>query len=148
MNRYFWTIGLATISQIGYHIAQKSLPKLGPPFVVLAIAYAAACLMCLCLAFIPVIGRIPSIDELRASIAWPTWMVAFSIIGIEAGYLLAYRSGWSIGLAFAVASTVTIVALAAISAACFGSPLHLRRLAGIALACLSLWLLATGGGAP
>lgn len=132
------------MGQIGYHIGQKSVPRSASPFVVLAIAYAAACLVCL--AFIPVIGRMPSMGELRASIGWPTWIIAFSIVGIEVGYLLAYRSGWPIGIAFAVASTVTVIALAAIGAVYFGSPLHPRRLAGIALACLSLWLLATGGG--
>lgn len=145
MNRYFWTISLVIMSQIGYQLGQKSVPKSAAPFVVLAIAYATACLVCV--VFIPIVGRVPSIDELRASIGWPTWIIAFSIVGIEIGYLLAYRTGWPIGLAFALSSTVTIVALAAVGAAYFGSPLNPSRLAGIALACISLWLLATGGGA-
>ena len=143
MNRYFWTIGLVIISQIGYQAGQKSVPKAASTFVVLTIVYATACLVCL--ASIPFVGRMPSINELRASMGWPTWVVAFSIVGIEVGYLLAYRTGWPIDLAFAVASTVTVVALAVIGVAYFGSPLNPRRLAGIALACISLWLLATGG---
>lgn len=143
MNRYFWTIGLAIVSQVGYHLGQKSVPKSASPFVVLAVAYAAAC--ALCLVFIPIVGQTPTAADLRASMGWPTWMVALSIVGIEVGYLMAYRSGWTIGLAFAVASTVTVVALALVGAAFFGHPLNLRRLAGIALACMSLWLLVTGG---
>lgn len=142
MNRSVWTMGVVIISQIGYHIGQKAVHPSASPFIVLATAYATACLVCV--ATISVIGRMPSPDELRASIGWPTWVVALSIIGIEVGYLLAYRTGWPISLAFAVASTLTVVALAAIGVAYFSSSLHPRRLAGIALACLGMWLLASG----
>ncbi len=143
MNRYFWTIGLAIVSQVGYHLGQRSVPNTASPFVVLASAYGAACV--LCLVFLPIVGQTPTAADLRASVGWPTWIVALSIVGIELGYLLAYRSGWTIGLAFAVASTITVVALALVAAAFLGSPLSARRLAGIALACMSLWLLVTGG---
>ena len=144
MNRYFFTIGLAIVSQVGYHLGQKSVPKSASPLVVLAAAYAAAC--ALCLVFIPLVGRTPTAEDLRTSLGWPTWIVALSIVGIEIGYLLAYRSGWTIGLAFAVASTATVIVLAIFGAAFFATPLNPRRLAGIALACGSLWLLASGGG--
>lgn len=108
MNGYFWTIGLAIVSQVGYHMGQRSVPNTASPCVVLAAAYVTACV--LCLVFIPIVGQTPTAADRRATVGWPTWIVALSIVGIRIGYLLAYRSGWTIGLA-----------------------------------CMSVWLLVTGG---
>ena len=61
-----------------------------------------------------VYGAVASPVSLRSAFAfaWPTWVIALAIVAIEFGYLTAYRSGWTIGTAFAIASTVTIFASA------------------------------------
>jgi multidrug transporter EmrE-like cation transporter len=144
MNRFIWTLGLAIIGQVGYQFGQKSIPRTASPFVVLAAAYAIA--FVLCLVSIPLTGPTPTMQDMRASIGWPTWTVALSIYGVEIGYLLAYRSGWTINLAFAVASTVTVVMLAVIGATLLGNSISPRRLLGLGLACASLWLIVVDGG--
>lgn len=145
MNSYTWTILLAIVSQVGYHIAQKSVPATASPLLVLAIAYAGA--FALCIALVPLLGRPITVAGLRAALTWPTAAIAVSIVGIEIGFLLAYRSGWTINIAFGVAAMVTIVTLAVAGAAIFGEPLRLWRVAGLVLICLGLWLVvATGTG--
>ncbi len=143
MNPYVWTISLAIVSQVAYHVGQKSVPRGATPFLVLAIAYAGAFL--LCVVGLAVSGSMPSAAQLRASAGWPTWVLVVSVLGIEIGFLLAYRSGWPVNLAFAVASTASVVALALLGTTFFGNPLTARRALGLALACVSLWLLVSGG---
>lgn len=141
LDRYVWTLGLAILSQVAYHIGQRAVPRTAAPFVVLTIAYAIACAVCLGSARW---GGSATLAGLRGSLSWSTWLIALSIVGIELGFLLAYRSGWTIGLAFAVSSTSTVVILAVIGMIAQGDPISARRLVGLALACVSLWLISGG----
>ena len=142
MNGGYWAIAITIIGQIAYHVGQKSVPKAASPFVVLAAAYAVGCALCLLL--LPMTGRMPNLADLRLSAGWPTWLIAMSVVGIEIGYLLAYRAGWSMGTAYATSSTATVVALFMIGAALSGDAVGSRRIMGFSLACASLWLLNTG----
>jgi multidrug transporter EmrE-like cation transporter len=67
-------------------------------------------------------------------LSWPTCLLALAVVGIEMGYLLAYRSGWKLGTTFAVASVATASMLALLGAAWFGDLLDGRRALGLALA--------------
>ena len=142
MTPYVWTMALAIASIVFYQLGQKLVPANASPFVVFATAYGAAGL--LCLAAIAISARSITAVEFRASIGWPTWLIALTIFGIEMGFLLVYRSGWKISIAYAVASIVTIIVLAVVGTTFFGETLSTRRLAGIFLACASLWLMVTG----
>ena len=136
------TLGMAIVGQIVYQIAQRSVPKDAPQFVVLALAYLAAALLCLVLASPS--GMLSGGLNWRAALAWPTWLIALSIVAIEIGYLSAYRSGWTIGTAFTVASTVTVFALAVVGRFALGESLSLRQILGLGCSCLALWLLSGG----
>jgi hypothetical protein len=136
------TIALALVGQIVYHIGQRAVPRDASPLVVLAVAYFVAGVLCVGLAW--PLGALSPLPNLRSALAWPTWVIAIAIVAIELGYLLAYRSGWSIGNAFAIASTLTVFALALVARFAFGNPLTGRQLSGLAVSCLALWLLSPG----
>jgi multidrug transporter EmrE-like cation transporter len=136
-------MALAIASVVFYQMGQKLVPSNASPFVVFATAYGTAGL--LCLAAIALSPRPITAAEFRASISWPTWLIALTIFGIEMGFLLVYRSGWKVSIAYAVSSIITIIVLAAIGTTVFGETLGLRRIAGIGMACASLWLLVSGG---
>lgn len=143
MTPYVWTMALAIASVVFYQMGQKLVPGNASPFVVFATAYGAAGL--LCLAAIALSPRPITAAEFRASIGWPTWLIALTIFGIEMGFLLVYRSGWKMSMAYAVSSIITIIVLAVVGTTVFGETLSLRRVAGIGMACASLWLLVSGG---
>jgi multidrug transporter EmrE-like cation transporter len=136
------TIGLAVAGQIAYQLGQQSVPRDASPLVVLAIVYFVAGALCIFLAW--PLGAFAAPGNLRSALAWPTWVIAFSIVAIELGYLTAYRSGWTIGTAFAISSTLTVFGLAVIAYLVFGKALSLRQLVGLAVSCLALWLLSSG----
>jgi len=134
------TLGLAILGQIVYQVGQRAVPANASPFAVLVVAYFVAGLLSLCLAW--PFGAVMSAISLRSAFAWPTWVIALAIVAIEFGYLTAYRSGWTIGSAFAIASTVTIVALALVGWVFLGNTLSVRQVAGLACSSAGVWLLA------
>ena len=134
------TLGLAIIGQIVYQIGQKAVPTDAPPLVVLAAAYFVAGLLCAALAW--PFGAYAANVNWRPAVAWPTWLVSGAIVAIEVGYLTAYRSGWTLGSAFATASTVTIVTLALIDWLAHGNTLSAKHIVGLACSCIAVWLLS------
>src|SRR5579871_5335882 len=136
------TLGLATAGQVVYQIGQRSVPKDASPLMVLTIAYLAAAALCIVLAW--PMGALNGGLNLRAALAWPTWVIAISIVAIEIGYLTAYRSGWTICIAFTVASTLTVFALAVVGRFALGESLSSRQVLGLAFSCVALLLLSSG----
>jgi drug/metabolite transporter (DMT)-like permease len=136
------SLGLAILGQVAYQIGQRSVPADASPLTVLAVAYFAAGVLCIALAW--PFGVFTSGINLRSALAWPTWLIAIAIIAIEAGYLVAYRSGWTLGTAFVTASTVTMFALTLLGWVWLGNTPSARQLAGLACSCLGVWLLSGG----
>jgi drug/metabolite transporter (DMT)-like permease len=128
----------AIAGQVAYHLAQKSVPAAANPFATLSFAYLTGLISCIALA--PLVGNPLSMSDVRVAYSWQTWVLGASIVAIEIGYLLAYRSGWSIGVAFAIAATTTTVLLAAIGGLWLGDTLGARRLIGLLLATGGVWL--------
>jgi drug/metabolite transporter (DMT)-like permease len=142
-QRMLLTLGLAIVGQILYQVGQRAVPANASPFVVLTVAYFAAGI--LSVIFAALFGVSASTADLKAAVAWPTWLIAVAIVAIEVGYLVAYRSGWTIGTAFVTASTITVIVLALIGWTLLGNSISLRQVAGIICACLAVWLLSGGG---
>jgi drug/metabolite transporter (DMT)-like permease len=129
---YALSLTIAILSQVLYHVAQKALPSGTRPFLLLAVVYAIATVSCAGLSAID--GRSPATSDLRPLLSWPVLLLAVSVVGIEIGYLLAYRQGWSMGLAFSVCSTATVVLLAVTGLLLFSENLNIWQIAGLGLA--------------
>ncbi len=136
-----WMLGtllLVVAGQIAYQVGQRAVPREVHPLLVLAVAYFAAGILCTAVAW--QLGATAADSRWRSALGWPTWLIALSIIAIELGYLTAYRAGWTIGTAFAVASTSTVFGLALYGRFVLGNSLSLRQLAGLVLSSIALWL--------
>lgn len=127
--------GLAT-----YHIAQKAVPATAHPLALLAVAYAAAAIACVALLAVSLPG--PSVRAAFATVPWTFVFVALGMLGLEIGYLLAYRAGWPLSITAVAASTLVALVLVPVGMAFFQESLTLTRLAGIALCLGGLALLA------
>ena len=71
-----------------------------------------------------------------------TILVGLGALGIELGFLLAYRAGWVISGASLVANSMVAVALLLIGAVAFSEHISMSRAAGIVLCLVGLWLVA------
>jgi len=136
---YALSMTILIVSQVLYQVAQKKLPSGTEPFLLLAVVYAMATVAC---AGFAVIGAKPmSAAELKPLLlSWPVWLLAATVIGIEFGYLWAYRQGWPVALAFSVASTSTVVLLAIVGLLLFRESLNPWQIVGLGLALAGTWL--------
>ena len=82
----------------------KSIPGHINPFTTLVVTYFTAGIACLvALLFCQRHGSALAIFK---QIHWASIALGFSIIGLEAGFLLAYRAGWKISLAAGIANAI------------------------------------------
>jgi len=126
---YFGTIVIIVISSVLYHLFQKVTPIAANPAVTLGVTYATALLVCLVylLIFPPQTGLARAIK----SVNWSSIGLAVAILGIEFGYLAAYRTGWNINLGSLVSNVIVAILLIPIGALLFKEHLTIQQLIGI-----------------
>jgi hypothetical protein len=91
MPMFYISICIAIASSSLYHFSQKSTPGSANPAVALLATYVVAIgLTLLLLIFVPAQGRpLAPLGRLN----WVRYVLALSTVGLEAGFLLVYRSG-------------------------------------------------------
>lgn len=140
MGLYIFSIALAIIANVFYHIIQKSTPGDINPVLTLMVTYITAALTCLAiLPFYP--GR----EEIAASfkkLNWTSFSLGVAIVGLELGFILAYRAGWNITTAGVFANVTVALVLIPVGITVFKEHLTLVNSCGILLCILGLALIA------
>ncbi len=134
-------IALAIAGNLGYHLSQKVMRPDGDPWLSLAFAYTAA--FAVCVIGYTATGGWSSLGQDVRKIGWPSIGVGVAIVGIELGFLLAYRAGWRLNTASVVVNVTVAILLLPIAYALFHESLSLRRGLGVLLAAAALALLTS-----
>lgn len=121
-------------SNVLYHVSQKSIPAGVHPLLSVAVTYAAALLVTLLLWPLSP-GGPPKLSGL-AQLNWATLGVAVSAVGIEIGFLLAYRAGWNISIGSLVVSVAVAILLIPTGLLLYREHLSAANVVGIVL-CLA-----------
>jgi drug/metabolite transporter (DMT)-like permease len=132
------SILIIVVSNVLYHVSQKSIPGETHPLIALLVTYAVAILVTAALLpFFPVKGPLgPAFRRVN----WASFALGVTVVGIEIGFLLAYRSGWRISLGSAVSNATVALVLIPIGLVFFGERLSAVNVVGVAL-CVSGLLL-------
>lgn len=133
---YYAAIAIAIFSSASYHLAIKTQPGGVNPFLPLAVAYLAAFAVCVAGLFLWSDGT-RSLSALRPSVLW----LALSVVGIEVGFLLAYRAGWNVGYAALAVNVCSTLALLPIALLLFKQQIDTGKIAGVILSLAGLLLL-------
>ena len=67
---------------------------------------------------------------------WASYLLAFSIVGLEVGFLLVYRAGWNVGIAAVLVNVVASLLLVPVALIVFKQQLTWINIIGI-LVCLA-----------
>ncbi|POA98032.1 hypothetical protein C2134_15185 [Chromobacterium sinusclupearum] len=133
---YMAALLLAVAGSVMYHLAIKQMPAEANPFFSLAVSYGLAMTLCLF-----GLWWLPTGQRGMAALSWSSLGVALGILGIEMGFLLAYRAGWNIGYAALSSNVLTTALLLPIGYYLFRESISLGRLAGLGFSLLGLWML-------
>jgi len=135
INALLLTIG----SNILYHIFQKLTPGNIHPMIALMATYLTAAVLCALL--IPLFPDQPGILASLKQMNWTSVGLGASIVGLEAGFLLAYRSGWNISIAAGVSNVALTVTLIPIGILFFQEKLSTANWIGMVLCLAGLILI-------
>jgi uncharacterized membrane protein len=136
---YSLSIILAIVSNVLYHIFQKLTPNDVNPLLALSATYVVATVVCLALLplFPSQVGFVESIKQIN----WASVALGFAIVGLEAGYLLAYRAKWNISLASMVGNVAMALVLIPVGLLFFREKLSATNFAGLIICATGLILI-------
>ncbi|SFG54134.1 EamA-like transporter family protein [Desulfotomaculum arcticum] len=139
MFMYVFSIVLIVGSNIVYNVCQKSTPEKANPFSALIITYlTATVLTVVALLFYKTDkGFFKSFEDLN----WTSVVLGVSIIGLELGYLLAYRAGWKISLGSLVANISLAVVLIPIGILFYNEEFGMNKVLGAVFCIIGLILI-------
>ncbi len=133
MTLFYFSIALAICSSALYHFSQKEIPAGVNPIVSVIVTYLFSIFICFGLLYFfrPPDGVWAAVRQLN----WASYVLAFSLIGLEVGFLLVYRSGWNIGLASVLVNVAASLILIPIALFFFKDKLSWVNIVGV-LVCL------------
>jgi drug/metabolite transporter (DMT)-like permease len=137
--QFTWLL-IAVVSTFGYHLVIKLTPGTVNPLVSLAVTYAAVTVL-----FSVAAMLVPDGAPLRESVRqvnWTALALAVTIIGLDLGFLLLYRSGFDLSLGQIVTQSAAALLLIGVGVAVFRERLTATNVAGIALCIAGLWLIS------
>lgn len=137
---YYAAIALVVVSNTFYHVAQKSTPSDVHPLVSLLLTYLTAA--ALCVALLPFFPERANLVASLKKVNWASFALGISIVGLELGFLLAYRAGWNISLAQILTTILVSLLLIPIGLVFFHERLTLANAVGILLCLGGVLLIA------
>lgn len=135
---FYAAIALTVVSNVLYHLFLKVTPSQVNPMLSLMVVYLVAALVSLgLLPFFPL--QETFLTELRR-VNWASIGVGAAIVGLELGFLLAYRLGWNISLAGLVSNVAVGAVLLPVGLLLFRERLTAVQVVGIVVCAAGLIL--------
>lgn len=136
---YVFSIILIVASNILYNVCQKSTPENANPFSSLLVTYLIAALITAItfLLFYTDKSLVQSFEDLN----WTSIALGVSIVGLEFGYLMAYRSGWNISEGSLVANILLAIMLIPIGILFYKEGFAFNKIVGVVFCMIGLVLL-------
>jgi drug/metabolite transporter (DMT)-like permease len=129
---------IAVISYVFYHSAQKFLNTSLNPFLATAYTYAiAVSVSLLCYVFIPLKSY-----QTPGPLQWPLVVMGLSVIGLDVGFILAYRAGWGVSTAPLVTNVIVALVLLPLGVLIFREKINAIQITGILCCVIGLVLIS------
>ena len=126
-----YPILIIVLSNVLYNVCTKSTPSEINAFATLSVTYLVAAAVSFAIFFIT--SKNKNILTEFSKTNWTTFVLGFVIIGLELGYILAFRNGWKMNTASVTANITLAVALIFVSMIFYKESITLKQVAGIVL---------------
>ena len=134
MLSYIWPIALVVLSNTLYQICAKSVPEGMNPLASLTVTYLVGAAVSCALYFI--LNRNANLlREIRLT-NWAPIVLGVVIVGLEVGFIYAFRAGWQISVAQIVSSAVLAVILIFVGYLLYHEAITWNKIVGI-IVCLA-----------
>lgn len=139
MFHYVWPVLLVVFSNTVYQICTKGVPENMNPFASLIITYLVGAVVSFIMFF--ALGKSGNImTELRKT-NWTPFVLGFVLVGLEVGFIYAYKAGWKVSAAQIVTSSILGVILIIVGYVGYKEPITWNKIAGIMICLAGLGLI-------
>lgn len=133
MFNYIWPIGLVVLSNVFYQICAKSVPDNMNPLASLTITYLIGAAASLILYYL--LNKDANIISEYGKMNWAPIVLGVVIVGLEVGYIYAYKAGWTVSTAQIVQSAILAGILIFVGYALYKEAITWNKIAGV-IVCL------------
>ena len=139
MFDYVWPIALVVLSNTVYQICAKEVPEKMDPFASLTITYLVGAAVSF--ALFGLLNRGGSIVAEYQKLNWAPFVLGLVLVGLETGFIYAYRAGWTVSTAAIVQSAFLGVALIFVGMLLYKEVITPTKVAGILICLVGLYFI-------
>ena len=136
MFYYVWPIALVVLSNVVYQICAKSVPDSMNPLASLTVTYLVGAITSGVLYY--VLNRNESLIREYDKMNWAPIVLGIVIVGLEVGWIYAYKAGWQVSTGFIVQSAFLAVALILVGYLIYHEAFTWNKLVGVGVCLVGL----------
>ena len=137
---FIWPIALVVVANVVYQICAKSVPKNMDTMASMVITYLVGAL-CSAIMFFIMNRDASLLQKFGKSNSAPVWL-GVSVVGLEVGFIYAYKLGWAVSTASIVQSTFLSLALLVVGALLYNEAITLNKIIGISICLVGLYFIS------
>lgn len=139
MLTHFLPVIIVVLSNTFYHISSKSTAQDANPFASLFVTYFVAAIITLILLLINT--HFKSVLHTFTQLNWASFVLGIAIIGLEFGYIQAYRFGWNISVCSLICSVLLGIILLFIGILVYREQMTKQQFFGIILCLMGIFFI-------
>ena len=139
MMSYIWPIGLGVLSNDLYQICAKSTPRDIDPLASLTVTYAVGAVASAILYH--VMNKGGRLFSEYSHLNWSSFVLGIVIVGLEVGFIYAYKAGWQVSTASIVQSSILAVALLLVGYLLYHEALSASKVVGMLICMVGLYFI-------
>lgn len=136
MFSYIWPLALVIVSNLVYQICAKSIPSGLNPFASLTVSYLLAAFISFLFYFL--LNKDSNIFAEYRKLNWSSFLLGLSLLGMELGWIYAFKAGWEISTAQIIQSAILGSLLLLVGIIFFKEKVSWNKFLGIAICLVGL----------
>lgn len=136
MLSLIWPIALVVLSNVVYQICAKSVPKGMNPFASLTVTYLVGAAASLIFYFF--LKSEKTLVQEFEKLNWAPFVLGIVIVGLEVGWIYAYKAGWQVSTGFIVQSAFLAIVLLLVGYFLYQEALTWNKVVGVVICLIGL----------
>ncbi len=139
MFSYIWPVALVVLSNTLYQVCAKSVPEGMNPLASLTVTYLVGTVVSCGLYY--ALNREANLLREFRMLNWAPFVLGVVIVGLEVGFIYAFRAGWQISITQIVTSALVAVLLIFVGYLLYHEAITWNKIAGIVVCLAGLVLI-------
>ena len=136
MLSYIWPIALIVLSNTLYQVCAKSVPEGMNPFASLTVTYLVGAVISGILYY--TLGNHTGLLKEYGKLNWAPVVLGIVIVGLEAGYIFAFKAGWQVSTAQVVQAAILAGVLLFVGWLLYHEAMTWNKIIGIVICLIGL----------